>query len=248
LPDTKTTDVLYWVGCSGCYDDRCKKISAAMVKILQAAQVDFAILGERERCHCESARRLGNEYLYQTAAREVIETLNEYEFQKILVTCPHCFNTFANEYPALGADYPVVHHARFIRELIRSGRLGLTSAGVGQRTVALHDSCYLARYNDIIDPPRQILKAAGRTLVRVPREGRKGFCCGAGGGRMWLEETLGKRINVLRARELVAAGAQTIATACPFCMTMLTDGLKADGAADREIKDIAEIVAESLLD
>lgn len=248
LPDTKTTDVLYWVGCSGCYDDRCKKISAAMVKILHAAQVDFAILGERERCHCESARRLGNEYLYQTAAREVIETLKEYEFQKILVTCPHCFNTFANEFPSLGADYPVVHHARFILELIRSGRLGLTSAGVRQRTVALHDSCYLARYNDIINPPRQILKAAGRTLVRVPREGRKSFCCGAGGGRMWLEETLGKRINVLRARELVAAGAQTIATACPFCMTMLTDGLKADGAADREIKDIAEIVAESLLD
>ncbi len=246
MADKKKADILFWVGCSGSYDDRCKRISVAIVEILRAAGVDFAILGPEERCTCESARRLGNEYLYQTAAREIVETLGKYEFKRILTACPHCFNTFANEYPAFGGNYDVVHHASLISELIAEGKLLLNGNGSGISSVAVHDSCYLARHNGIIDAPREALKAAGRTLVSVPREGRKGFCCGAGGGRMWLEETIGERINRVRAKELAGTGAKTVATLCPFCMTMLVDGAKANGGDSPEFKDIAEIIAAAL--
>jgi Fe-S oxidoreductase len=246
MADKKRADVLFWVGCSGSYDDRCKSISVAIVEILRAAGIDFAILGPEERCNCESARRLGNEYLYQTATREIVETLGKYEFKRILTACPHCFNTFANEYPAFGAKYDVVHHASFINELIAAGKLPLNGHDAGASTVAVHDSCYLARHNGIIDAPREALKAAGHALVSVPREGKKGFCCGAGGGRMWLEETLGERINSVRAKELAGTGAKTVATMCPFCMTMLVDGAKANGDGAAQTKDIAEIIAAAL--
>jgi Fe-S oxidoreductase len=238
-------DVLYWVGCSGAYDDRSKKISLALVKILKAAHVNFAILGEEERCTCESARRLGNEYLYQTATQEILETLKQYRFNKILVTCPHCFNTFANEYPAFGASYPVVHHAQFIQGLLESGKLKRVNRTDGDGLVVFHDSCYLGRYNGIFDAPRRVLEAAGRILVPVPRERARGLCCGAGGGRMWLEETLGKPINLLRLDELLTTKARQVAAACPFCITMLTDAAKKLPNAEIEIKDLAEIVAES---
>ena len=244
--EKKEADILYWVGCSGSYDDRGRAVSVAMAKILEAAGVDFAILGEEERCNCEAARRLGNEYLYQMATQEIIETLKQYRFNKILVTCPHCFNTFTNEYPQFGAEYEIVHHAQFIHELIRAGRLKLQDGATGTGVTVFHDSCYLGRYNGIFDAPRQVLQAAGCRLCPVPRERQEGLCCGAGGGRMWLEETLGEPINVMRARELVGANAQRIAAACPFCITMLTDGLKAEQRDDIEVKDIAEIVAEAL--
>ena len=258
MADRKQADVLFWVGCSGSYDDRCKRISVAIVGILKAAGVDFAILGPEERCTCESARRLGNEYLYQTATQEIIETLGKYEFKRILTACPHCFNTFANEYPTFGANYEVMHHASFIYELITAGRLSFdgreflecggsdAALASAQAPIALHDSCYLGRHNGIIEAPRAALKAAGQTLVSVPREGLKGFCCGAGGGRMWLEETIGERINRVRAKELTDTGAKTVATLCPFCMTMLADGAKANGEGAPEFKDIAEIIAEAL--
>ena len=244
--EKKKAEVLYWVGCSGSYDDRNMKVTVAMVKILKAAGIDFAILGEEERCNCESARRLGNEYLYQMATQEIIETLKQYAFEKILVTCPHCFNTFANEYPAFGATYEVVHHAQFIEELISSGKLQLRGGGGSNGATVYHDSCYLGRHNGIFDAPRQVLAAAGETLVPVPREREKGLCCGAGGGRMWLDETLGEQISTVRTKELVGTNAQQIAAACPFCITMITDGLKAIERDDIHVRDIAELVAESL--
>lgn len=237
------TDILFWVGCSGSYDDRSREISRAMIKILQAAGIDFAILGEEERCNCEAARRLGNEYLYQAATQEIIETLRQYRFNRILTTCPHCFNTFAAEYPAFGAEFEVVHHATLIAELIDSGKLALKD-GAGQRT-AFHDSCYLARYHGIIDAPRRAVAAAGHSLATVERQGLKGFCCGAGGGRMWLEETIGEKINNERTKELLSVKPETIGAACPFCITMLTDGVKASGT-DTPVKDISEIIAEAM--
>ncbi len=246
MADKENADVLFWVGCGGSYDDRCKRISVAIVEILRAAGVDFAILGPEERCTCESARRLGNEYLYQTATQEIVETLGKYAFKRIMTACPHCFNTFANEYPTFGAKYDVVHHASFINELIVGGKLALNGHSSEHSAIAVHDSCYLARHNGIIDAPREALQAAGGTLVSVPREGLKGFCCGAGGGRMWLEETLGERINRVRAKELADTGAKTVATLCPFCMTMLVDGAKANDDGAVEFKDIAEIIAEML--
>lgn len=242
--DKREAEVLWWVGCSGSYDDRSKKISAAMAKILKAAGVDFAILGEEERCNCESARRLGNEYLYQTAAQEIIETLKQYRFKTILTACPHCFNTFANEYPGFGALYAVVHHTQFIQRLIKEGRLPLDNKRLV--STVFHDSCYLGRYNEIFAAPRQALEAAGGRLVSAPRDGRHGFCCGAGGGRMWLEERIGEQISTLRARELLNTGAAQIAAACPFCITMLSDGVKKQPGADTPVLDVAEIVAAAL--
>jgi Fe-S oxidoreductase len=244
LAEKGEADVLFWVGCSGSYDDRSREVSRAMVKILQAAGIDFAILGEEERCNCEAARRLGNEYLYQAATQEIIETLARYRFKRILTICPHCFNTFADEYPAFGAEFEVVHHATLIAELIDQGTLRLKD-GAGRR-MAFHDSCYLARYHGIIDAPRRAVAAAGHTMAAVEREGLKGFCCGAGGGRMWLEETIGEKINNERTKELLSVQPDAIGAACPFCITMLTDGVKMAGA-ETPVKDIAEIVAEALI-
>ncbi len=244
MSDVRETDVLFWVGCAGSYDDRAKKVSVAMARILQAAGVRFAILGEEERCHCESARRLGNEYLYQTAAQEIIETLGQYRFERILATCPHCFNTLANEYLEFGAKYNVVHHTTFIRELIDTGRLSLRRDKKAR--AVFHDPCYLGRYQKEYDAPRDVLARAGQSSVSIHRERERGFCCGGGGGRMWLEETIGEKIGTVRARELVEAGTESIAVACPFCMTMLTDGVNACGGRDVPVRDIAELVAEVL--
>jgi len=245
LADKPETDVLFWVGCSGAYDDRNKKVAEAMVRILKAAGVDFAILGQEEKCCGDSARRLGNEYLFQMLAEMNIEAMGQYKFNRIVVTCPHGFNTLKNEYPQFGCEYKVVHHTEFIAQLISSGTLELDSNGSG--AVAYHDSCYLGRHNGIYDEPRDVLRAAGRSLAPVSRERAYGLCCGAGGGRMWLEETLGTRINHLRTDDLLGTGAKEIGTACPFCLTMLEDGIKEtdrEGAA--EVRDIAEIVAESM--
>ena len=245
LSENPNAELLFWVGCSGAFDDRNKKVSVAFVKILQTAGVNFAILGEEEKCCGDSARRLGNEYLFQMLAQENVETLNRYKVKKIVTTCPHGFNTLKNEYPRFGGNYSVVHHTQLIMELIRTGRLKLKNGS--SSLVTYHDSCYLGRYNDVYDEPRDVLKAAGFAITRLVRERRSSFCCGAGGGRMWLEEKLGKRISEMRTKEIIEKGAKTVATACPFCLTMIEDGLKEMNKTDAvQTKDLAELVAERL--
>ncbi|MBI5578137.1 MAG: (Fe-S)-binding protein [Deltaproteobacteria bacterium] len=250
--DRPEAEILYFVGCAGAFDDRGKKIAQAMARVLQRAGVDFAILGPEEACNGDLARRAGNEYLAQTLIKQNVEVLNRYKPQKILTGCPHCFNIIKNEYPQFGAAYPVVHHSEWLRALFRQGRLKsvkgikeLEATGSAAGPLAFHDSCYLGRWNGIYDAPRDLLRAAGSgiRLAEMRRHGAKGFCCGAGGGRMFMEETIGKRINIERAEEVIASGAALIATACPFCATMLSDGLR-DCQTPRSVKDIAEIVDE----
>jgi Fe-S oxidoreductase len=242
-------EYLFFVGCAGAFDDRQKKVSRAIVKILREAKVSFAILGEEETCTGDAARRLGNEYLFQMQAQALTETLNGYKVKKILVQCPHCLNTIQNELPQFGGSYEVVHHADLVARLVRDGKLTPQKAeGLGN--VTFHDPCYLARWNGITEEPRAALASAGVAPVEMERNRRQGFCCGAGGGRFWLEEKLGTRVNRNRADEAAATlGAQggTVATACPFCLTMMKDGL-ADAGKDETVKvlDVAEIVALGL--
>lgn len=239
-------DVLYWVGCAGAYDARNQKVVRAMVKIMQQAGLKFAVM-RAERCNCESARRLGNEYLYQTATMENIENLSALQFKRIMTQCPHCFNTIKNEYPQFDGNYSVIHHTQLIAELI--GNRQINPKQTVTETITYHDSCYLGRYNNIFDPQRDILNAlgAGTNLVEMERSREKGLCCGGGGGRMWLEENTGTRINNLRMQDVIDVQAKTVASACPFCMTMLEDGAKAKGV-DEQIarQDIAELVAAAL--
>ena len=233
-------DVLFWVGCSGSFDARGQSVAKAMVGILKKAEVDFAILGVEEMCCGETARRMGNEYLAQTLIEANIENLNKYRFNRILTTCPHGFNTFSVEYPQFGYEKPVVHHSQFLLELALEGKL----AGTGNESKGVyHDSCYLGRYNGIIDEPRELIKRSGAgALAEFSRRGKRSFCCGAGGGRMWMEETIGKRINEERVDEALTLGVDTIYTACPFCTTMFEDGLKArEKEEDVKVRDIAEI-------
>ncbi len=240
-------DVLFWVGCMGSFDDRAKKITVAFARILKACGINFAILGQEEHCHGDPARRMGNEYLYQMLAKDTVETLNRYDVTTIVTSCPHCFHQLGNEFPQFGGNYEVVHHSTYIERLLQENRVPLQSAEGKRLTVAYHDSCYLGRYNDIYDAPRETLRRALPvvTLVEPPRARGRGVCWGAGGGRMFMEERVGKRINVERTEELLATGADTIAVACPFCMTMINDGVKAK-EADVAVLDIAEVVAGQL--
>lgn len=239
-------DVLYWVGCAGAYDARNQKVVRAMVKIMQEAGLKFAVM-RAERCTCESARRLGNEYLYQTATMENVENLSALSFKRIMTQCPHCFNTIKNEYPQFDGNYAVIHHTQLIAELI--GNRQINPKQNVTDTITYHDSCYLGRYNGIFEPQREILKSLGANgnLVEMERSRETGLCCGGGGGRMWLEENTGSRINNLRMQDVIDVKAKTVASACPFCMTMLDDGAKAKGV-DEEIarQDIAELVAAAL--
>jgi Fe-S oxidoreductase/nitrate reductase gamma subunit len=239
-------DVLFWVGCMGSFDDRAKKIAVAFARILEAAGIRFAILGQEESCNGDPARRMGNEYLYQMLARQAIDTLDRYNVTTIVTTCPHCFHQIGNEYPQLGGNYEVIHHSTYIERLLEAGRVPLDADGKGL-VVAYHDSCYLGRYNDIYDAPREALRRAlpVMTLAEPRRTRSRGLCCGAGGGRMWMEERQGKRINVERTEELLATGADALAVACPFCMTMISDGAKSLGS-DVPVYDIAEVVAGRL--
>ncbi|HEV3486513.1 MAG TPA: (Fe-S)-binding protein, partial [Vicinamibacterales bacterium] len=239
-------DVLFWVGCMGSFDDRAKKITVAFARILKASGIRFAILGQEESCHGDPARRMGNEYLYQMLARTAIETLDRYAVTTVVTSCPHCFHQIGNEFPQLGGNYEVIHHSTFIERLLQEGRVPLN--GDGQRLViAYHDSCYLGRYNDVYDAPRDAMRRALPVVELVePRRTRdRGLCCGAGGGRMWMEERQGKRINVERAEELLATGADAIAVACPFCMTMINDGVRAKESTV-PVYDVAEVVAGRL--
>jgi len=246
--DHKDAKVLYWVGCAASYDDRAKKVARAFVKLLKEAEVDFAILGGEETCTGDPARRAGNEYLFQMMAEQNIETLNGYGVDKktVVTACPHCFNTLANEYPDFGGHYDVVHHAEFLNGLLVAGKLTPTQAVKGK--VVYHDSCYLGRYNKVYESPRQILEAIeGIELVEVPYWNKnKGLCCGAGGAQMFMEEQGEQRINTKRTLQLLDTGADTIASACPFCMTMLTDGLKQEEKDEAVAqRDLAEILVEA---
>ncbi len=241
-------DVLFWVGCAGSFDDRAKQISQAVVKILNAAGVSFAILGEEEMCCGDSARRIGNEYLAQTLMQGNVDVMANYKFKKILVTCPHGYNTLKNEYPQFGGNYEVVHHTEFLLDLLRAGKLSLPKGLNGNGLITYHDSCYLGRYNEIYEQPRELLKAIpGAKLVEMDRIRHKSFCCGAGGGRMWMEETVGVRINEKRSEGAIQTGAKTIGVACPFCLTMFEDGMKAKGEEENiQVADIAELIAADL--
>jgi Fe-S oxidoreductase len=239
-------EYLFWVGCAGATDDRAKKIQQALVRILKKANVDFAILGCEEKCTGDPARRMGNEYLFETLAKENIETLSKYKFKKIFTSCPHCFNSLKNEYKDFGTNYSVQHHSELINELLLEKRLPLGLKEKLSQEVTFHDPCYLGRYNQTYEAPRDVLKAVvSEPLKEMSMNKRKSFCCGAGGGRMFMEEHLGKRINQERCDQAIATGAKTIATGCPFCLTMLNDGIKDKGKEEEiAVKDIAEIVAE----
>ena len=246
-------EVLYWVGCAAAFDERNRKVARAFVTCLDAAGVRFAILGQEESCTGDPARRMGNDYVYQILASGNVETLNRYGMgeRTIVTACPHCFNVIGNEYGQLGGAFEIVHHSVYLDRLLSSGRLRLAADGVPARSVTYHDPCYLTRYNGIQAEPRDALASApGVALVEMDRHGRNTFCCGAGGGRMWMEETRGTRINHERTREALSTGADTVAVACPYCMIMLKDGLadagRGPGTDDSvSIADIAELLAES---
>jgi Fe-S oxidoreductase len=241
-------DVLYWVGCMGSFDDRAKKTTVAFARIMKAAGVRFAILGQEEKCNGDPARRMGNEYLYQMLAKENVATLARYGVKTVVTACPHCFHQLGNEYPQFGGNYDVVHHSTFIESLLAAGRVPLRASLHSEvHTFTYHDSCYLGRYNGVYDSPRETLRRALPvvSLVEMPRSRDRGLCCGAGGGRMFMEEKVGKRISAERAEEALATGADAIAVACPFCMTMMADSVKARDS-DVAVYDVAEVVAERL--
>jgi Fe-S oxidoreductase len=246
MAEDNNCELLFWVGCSGAFDIRYKKVTIAFAKLLQKADIDFRILGTEEKCTGDTARRLGNEYLAQTLIKENVETLNNYNVKKIVTACPHCFNSIKNEFRQFGGNYEVIHHSEFIEQLVSEGKIEM-EPGKNTGGATYHDSCYLGRYNDIYDAPRNVLgKIYGAGLVEMERNKSRGFCCGAGGGRMFLEDVEGERINVVRAKEALQTNAKTIASACPFCMTMLNDGVKAFDKQDEiEVRDIAEIVLEN---
>lgn len=248
MAEKSDVDYLFWVGCAGSYDDRYKKVSKSIVKILQQSGTSFSILGTEEKCNGDTARRLGNEYLASAAIQENVETFKKYNVKKVVTGCPHCFNTIKNEYPEFGFKTEVIHHSQLIGDLVNSGKVKPSQVPDETKNVTYHDSCYLGRHNDVYNEPRAAIAAVTKTEVKeMPRNKEKGFCCGAGGGRMWMEEHIGKRVNVERAQEALSTGATTVATACPFCMTMMTDGVKGEGKGDHVVvKDIAEIVADSL--
>jgi Fe-S oxidoreductase len=244
----ESPDILFWVGCAGSYDERYKRVTKAFVSILQTVGIRFAVLGPEETCTGDPARRAGNEFLFQMQATSVVQVLNGYQVKKIVTACPHCFNTIKNEYPDLGGHYEVIHHSVFLQQLISEGRIKLKEGGSykGKR-ITYHDSCYLGRANNVYEAPRSVLEALDADLVEMKRCKTNGLCCGAGGAQMFKEPESGKKdINVERAEEAISTGAETIAVACPFCMTMMSDGVKArNKEASIKVKDLAELIAES---
>jgi Fe-S oxidoreductase/nitrate reductase gamma subunit len=235
-----TSEYLYWVGCAGSFDDKNRKVTQSMAKLLRRAGIDVVILGPSEMCTGDPARRSGNEYLFQMLAMPNVEMLNGMGVRKIITQCPHCFNTLKNEYPQLGGNYEVIHHSQLLESLIESGQLDVAQATLDER-LTYHDSCYLGRHNDVYLAPRNVVGSIkGIEIVEMPRNGTKGMCCGAGGARMWMEESIGTKVNDERAREAISTGASRVATACPFCYIMLDDGVKAAGVEETEVK-VADI-------
>ena len=241
-----TAEYLYWVGCAGSFDDKNKKVTQAMAKLLRRAGISVAILGPSEMCTGDSARRSGNEYLFQMLAMPNIEMLDGMGVKKIITQCPHCFNTLKNEYPQLGGNYELIHHTQLLESLIESGKLDVSQATLEER-ITYHDSCYLGRHNDVYLAPRKVVASIkGIEVVEMPRNGTTGMCCGAGGARMWMEESIGTKVNDERSRELVETGAQRVATACPFCYIMMDDGVKANGRDDVIVQDISMHLLEAI--
>src|ERR1044072_327417 len=239
-------DVLFWVGCSGSFDQRAQKITKAFATILTKVGVKFAILRKEETCNGDPARRAGNEFMFQMMAYQNIQILNGYGIKKIVTACPHCFNILKNEYPELGGSYEVIHHTTFLQQLIDEGKIKLKEGGVFKgKKITYHDSCYLGRANDIYEAPRKVLEALDAELIVMKRCRSKGLCCGAGGAQMWKEEEKGTtRINFERSEEAIGTGAEVIATACPYCNTMLTDGVKNKEKEDSvKVMDVAELIA-----
>ncbi|MDB5253671.1 MAG: CoB--CoM heterodisulfide reductase [Flaviaesturariibacter sp.] len=245
----ETPEVLFWVGCAGSFDQRAQRITKAFATILDKVGVNYAILGTEEMCTGDPARRAGNEFLFQMMAYQNIQTLNNYGIKKIVTTCPHCFNIFKNEYPELGGNYEVIHHTTFLQGLIDNGKIRLSESGSFKgKKITYHDSCYLGRANDIYEAPRKVLEALDVELVEMKRCRKNGFCCGAGGAQMFKEEEPGRtRVNFDRAAEAIETGSTIIAAGCPFCNTMLTDGVKgAEKEGDVSVLDVAELVAASM--
>jgi len=249
VKENPSFDLLYWVGCAASYDRRAQRVARAMVRLLQHAGVNFAILGKEEKCTGDSARRLGDEFLFQELATANIETLNKYNVKRIVAHCPHCVNALLKDYAQFGGHYEVVHHTQLLADLIRAGKLPAVAGATVPETgpVTYHDPCYLARVNGIHEAPREVLSTAvgGQSLCEMKRNRGNTSCCGAGGGRMWMEEDPKQRVSTQRAAEALGTGAKTVATGCPFCLTMMTDGVAANGAEVR-VLDIAELLVERL--
>ena len=250
MANNETPEVLFWVGCAGSFDQRAQKITKAFASILHKTGIKFAILGKEEMCNGDPARRAGNEFMFQMMAYQNIQVLNGYGIKKIVTACPHCFNILKNEYPELGGNYEVIHHATFLQQLIDEGRIKMQEAGTFKgKKITYHDSCYLGRANDIYEAPRKVLEALDVELVEMKRCRSNGLCCGAGGAQMFKEEEKGDvRINTERTTEAIGTGASVIAANCPFCMTMLTDGVKVNEKEESvQVLDIAEMIAASMV-
>lgn len=248
MAEGKSPDILFWVGCSGSFDDRAKKITKALVKILNHCKVNFAVLGSEESCTGDPAKRAGNEFTFQVQAHMNIQVLNSYQVKKIVTACPHCFNTLKNEYPELGGNYIVVHHTQLIQDLILSGRLALEGNETFKgKKITFHDPCYLGRANDVYEAPRSLIEKLDAELVEMKRCKANGLCCGAGGAQMFKEAEKGKKeINLERTDDALETKATIIATGCPFCNTMMTDGIKhAEKESEIKVLDIAELIANA---
>ncbi len=238
-------EILFWVGCAGSYDARAQKVTRAFAEILHRASISFAILGNEERCTGDPARRAGNEFLFQMLALQNVETLNMYSVKKIVTACPHCFNTLKNEYPALGGHYEVIHHTQLLQQLIQEGRIKIKEGGALKgKCITYHDSCYLGRVNGVYEAPRAVLEALDANLAEMKRSRSNGLCCGAGGAQMFKEDEPGRtRINIERTEEALATGATVIAVNCPFCLTMMSDGVKAKDKQDEVmVYDLSELI------
>jgi len=244
----ESADVLFWVGCAGAYDDRYQKVTRDFVKILDNLKISYAVLGTEESCTGDPAKRAGNEFLFQMQAMKNIEVMNSYKVTKIITACPHCFNTLKNEYPELGGQYEVLHHSTYLQQMINEGKLKLKGDGDFKgKTITFHDSCYLGRGNDIYEAPREVLAGLDANLVEMRRNRSKGLCCGAGGAQMFKDAEPGdKEVNIERSEEALEKNPDVIATACPFCMTMMTDGVKdKNKEANVKVLDLAELVAKT---
>ena len=242
----KQPEVLFWVGCAGSFDDRARKITKAFVRILNKAEVDFAVLGTEESCTGDPAKRAGNEFLFQMQAVTNIEVLNAYDVKKIVTACPHCFNTLKNEYPSLGGDYKVMHHTQFLKSLLDEGRLTIEGGKFKGKRITFHDPCYLGRANDVYEAPRDLIKKLDAEFVEMKNCRKKGLCCGAGGAQMFKDAEKGdKEINIERTEQAMAVKPEIIAAGCPFCNTMMTDGVKNKAEGQIEVMDVAELIANA---
>jgi Fe-S oxidoreductase len=247
LAEESNIEILYWVGCTEALDDRSMKIAQSMGRLMKRAGINFGILGERESCCGDPARRLGNEYLFQLQAQKNIKILQSYNVKKIVTACPHCYHTIKNEYPQFGGVFEVIHHTELISNLIKEGRLRVDEGDIG--VITYQDPCYLGRYNNIYQPPRQVLKSfPKKTLVEMGQNRERSFCCGGGGGRMWLEESIGQRISEIRLEHAIETNAETVATACPFCLQMFEDAIKGKGVEESlKVMDIVELLDRSVI-